>query len=143
MNGCHSSKLKRLSIMYLSLFLLKEKVLPKNRDVPQKVMRRFVVVFKGAYEIASLSSRTTCLPAGRPESLRVPNDLGIRPTHWNSPLNSQIFLHSCFCFFLSHLLRRLLVSCLSLFLLKEKVTKKFKDNPIRSARLSGQRHRPL
>jgi hypothetical protein len=40
-------------------FLLKEKVLPKNRDVPQKVMRGFVIVFNGAYEVASLSSRTT------------------------------------------------------------------------------------
>jgi len=32
------------------------------------------------------------------------------------------------------------IICLSLFLLKEKVTKKFKDNPNGSARLSGQRH---
>ena len=87
-------------------------------------MRGFIVVFRGAYEIASLSSRTTCLPDRQAR-------IG-----YSSSVN---------------------LLCLSLFLLKEKVTKKFKGGSesvihgilifllvfmiaAQFARLSGQRH---
>ena len=91
-----------------------------------KNIRRFFIVFSCAYEVASLSSRTTCLPDRQARS--APRVCPAGATKGNSIQSFGRGFRG----------RKQLFFCL-FFCLDAKETKN-QGQPDRSARLSGQRH---